>query len=216
MKKSKVLLLLVCAALLVAVSVMGTLAWLTDKSAVTNTFTVGQVDIEVDEAEVDTNGVPTGGDRVQTNNYHLIPGKTYVKDPTMTVVKDSADSYVRMLLTINCAKEFDTIYAPEVANLTTIFNGYDATVWHFAGVTRDDAANTLTYEFRYKDIVRESDADTVLEPLFTSLTVPGTFDGDDMKLIEGLQITVIGHAVQQSGFATENDAWAAFDAQMNA
>ena len=216
MKKSKVLLLLVCAVLLVAASVLGTLAWLADESAVTNTFTVGQVDIKVDEAKVNPDGtVIPGADRVQENNYHLIPGKTYVKDPTMTVVKDSADSYVRMLLTINCMKEFDEIYSPEIANLTQIFDGYDSTVWNYVSTVRDDVTNTVTYEFRYHKVVKESDTDTVLEPLFTSITVPGEFDCNDMALIEDLKITVVGHAIQQSGFADASSAWVAFDAQMN-
>ena len=216
MKKSKVLLLLVCAVLLVAVSVLGTLAWLADESSVTNTFTVGQVDIVVNEADVNPDGtVIDGADRVQNNNYHLIPGKTYVKDPTMTVAKNSADSYVRMLLTVNCMDEFDSIYAPETADLTKIFNGYDSAAWHYVSEVRDDVTNTVTYEFRYKDIVKESDTDTVLEPLFTSITVPGEFDCDDMALIEDLEITVVGHAIQESGFANADAAWTAFDAQMN-
>ena len=59
MKKSKVLVMTLCAVLLVATTVLGTLAYLTDRESVTNTFTVGQVDITVDEADVNVNGQPT-------------------------------------------------------------------------------------------------------------------------------------------------------------
>ncbi len=41
--RSKALLLPLCAILLVIVSALGTVAYLTSKAAVTNTFTVGQV-----------------------------------------------------------------------------------------------------------------------------------------------------------------------------
>ena len=79
--KSKALLLTLCAVLLVAASVLGTMAYLTSTDTVTNTFTVGKVEIKLDETDV-TN--PTGP-RVQANSYKLMPGTTYTKDPTVTV-----------------------------------------------------------------------------------------------------------------------------------
>lgn len=216
MKKSKVLILSLCAVLLVAVSVLGTLAYLTSRDSVVNTFTVGQVKIELDEAKVNPDGTPVdGADRVKENNYHLIPGMTYTKDPTLTVKANSEDSYVRMLVTINCMKELDAVFAPDGADLTAIFNGYDASNWIYETETRDTEKNTITYEFRYKEIIAKSSADTKLDPLFDSITVPGAFNGDDMESIEGLNITVVGHAIQAATFADEDAAWAAFNEQIN-
>ena len=212
MKKSKVLILLVCTVLLVAVSVIGTLAYLTSQDTLVNTFTIGKVDIELDEAKVNPDGtLIVGADRVKENNYHLIPGQTYIKDPTLTVKAKSEDSYVRMLLTINCADAFDVIYAPERADLTTIFNGYNAENWVYEAVTKEN--DTLTYEFRYKEVVVKSATDIVLDALFDSITVPNTFDGEDMASIAELKITVVGHAIQATGFANEDAAWAAFNEQ---
>jgi predicted ribosomally synthesized peptide with SipW-like signal peptide len=51
-KMYKVMLLVLCAALLIAGSVMGTLAYLKDTKSVTNTFTVGKVEITLDEAKI--------------------------------------------------------------------------------------------------------------------------------------------------------------------
>jgi predicted ribosomally synthesized peptide with SipW-like signal peptide len=216
MKKSKVLITVLCVVLLVTVSVLGTLAYLTSQDEVVNTFTVGKVKITLDEADVNEDGTEiVGADRVKENNYHLIPGKTYKKDPTLTVKAKSEDSYVRMLLTIDHASEFDAIYAPNKADLTTIFNGYDANNWVCEGVTGDSVKNTVTYEFRYKEIVRKSDTDTILDTLFDSITVPSTFDSADMASIVDLKITVIGHAIQATGFANEDAAWTAFDEQIN-
>ena len=82
----KPLLTLCCALLLVAAGVFGTLAYLTGTDTVNNTITVGNVKITLDEAKVTTDGTPVeGADRVKANEYHLLPGHTYTKDPTVTV-----------------------------------------------------------------------------------------------------------------------------------
>lgn len=54
--KTKALLMSLCAVLLVAASVLGTMAYLTDSKDVKNTFTVGNVAIKLDEAKVDDMG----------------------------------------------------------------------------------------------------------------------------------------------------------------
>ena len=66
--KTKALLMSLCAVLLVAASVLGTMAYLTDSKDVKNTFTVGNVAIKLDEAKVNTDGTPVeGADRVKGN-----------------------------------------------------------------------------------------------------------------------------------------------------
>lgn len=95
--KSKALLLTLCAVLLVAASVMGTMAYLTSTDEVNNTFTVGNVKITLDEAKVNIDGTPvTPAERVKANEYKLLPGHTYTKDPTVTVKAVSESSYVRI------------------------------------------------------------------------------------------------------------------------
>lgn len=102
--KSKALLLTLCAVLLIAASVLGTMAYLTSTAKVENTFTIGKVEIKLDEAKVNANGIPEeGAARVTANSYKLMPGTTYTKDPTVTVLKGSEDSYVRMKVTFNNA-----------------------------------------------------------------------------------------------------------------
>ena len=94
-KTTKIIALLLCAVLLVAGSVMGTLAYLTSHAEVKNTFTAGNVTITMDEARVDEYGVPeAGAARVANNTYKLIPGHTYTKDPTVKVGADSEDCWV--------------------------------------------------------------------------------------------------------------------------
>lgn len=102
--KSKALLLTLCAVLLVAASVLGTMAYLTSSAEVKNTFTIGKVEIKLDEAKVNADGIPEeGAARVTANSYKLMPGTTYTKDPTVTVKAGSEESYVRMKVTFNNA-----------------------------------------------------------------------------------------------------------------
>ena len=94
--KMKALTLALCAVMLVATTVFVTVAYLTSTTeTVTNTFTVGNVKITLDEADVDINGDPIeGADRVIANEYKLMPGHTYTKDPTVHVDAKSEDCYV--------------------------------------------------------------------------------------------------------------------------
>ena len=211
MKKFKALLVVACALLLVAASVFGTMAYLTSTDKVTNTFTVGKVNIKLDEAKVNADGTPVeGADRVKENSYKLLPGHTYTKDPTVTVLSGSESSYVKMTVTFSKANELDDIFAPTGADLTSIFKGYDSTKWIAKGNTKDTTANTRTYEFWYKEAVGASTADVALDALFDSITVPGTITGEQLATIADMTITVNAYAIQADGFADADAAWKAF------
>lgn len=216
MKKSKVLILTLCAVVLVAASVMGTLAYLADSEEVVNTFTVGNVDITLDETDVDENGKPIdGADRVKENEYHLIPGGEYVKDPTVTVVKGSEAAYVRMLVTISDIADVKAVLGEDFLPQNYV-EGWDSEVWNSVKIT-DNGDNTVTYEFRYFEIVNayEAEEDMVLDALFDKIKVPGELDGADLAAIKEMEIKVVGNAIQSAGFETADAAWAAFDAQMD-
>ena len=209
--KRKALLLTFCAVLLVVASVLGTIAYLTANDTVTNTFTVGQVAINLDEAKVNPDGTPVANaDRVKANSYKLLPGHTYAKDPTVTVLKGSESSYIKMTVTFNKATELDDIFAPDGANLTSIFKDYGSDYWIAKGNTENTTANTRTYEFWYKEAVGAPTADVKLKALFGSITVPSTINNDQLKTIAGMTITVNAYAIQADGFETAKDAWDAF------
>ena len=209
--KSKALLLTLCAVLLVAASMLGTMAYLTSTDEVENTFTVGQVKITLDEAQVTPDGKPVeGAARVKANSYKLLPGQTYTKDPMVTVLKGSEASYIKMTVTFSKAKELDDIFAPNGADMTKIFNGYDKTSWTYKGNTKDTAADTRTYEFWYKEAVSAPTADIALDALFESITVPGSITNEQLKTIEGMTITVNAYAIQADGFTDAADAWSKY------
>lgn len=224
----KVLLLVLCAVLLVGASVMGTIAYLTSTDAVKNTFTVGEVHINLDEANVATKDDET--DRTEEGNqYHLLPGQTYVKDPTVTVLKDSEDCYVRMKVTVKNVDQlkaafeglkYNGVHGENLDYVTTdgmfqlhlLVDGWKAEDWAFVGHENG------VYEFRYvgelaKDgvVPKNETTNTKLPALFTDIVVPGTLTNDLIANLEGVEINVEAHAIQAASFEGDVDeAWEAF------
>ena len=234
--KSKALLLTLCAVLLIAASVLGTMAYLTSSAEVKNTFTIGKVEIKLDETDV-TN--PTGP-RVTANSYKLMPGTTYTKDPTVTVKAGSEESYVRMKVTFNNAKAIIALCTdPEFAEdgptgvenaypLIRMVNFVEANAAKWDGIIPDNmmdteemlanakyfvydkATDTLTYYFYYNETVAAPDGDVVLPVLFDKVTLPEWVTSDQLATLENFQITVVAEAIQADGFANAGAAWAAF------
>ena len=240
--RSKALLLTLCAVLLVTASVLGTLAFLTSTDGVENTFTVGSVNITLDEAKVKTDGTPVeGAARVKANEYHLLPGHTYTKDPTVTVKDGSESAYVRLKVTFNNAANIiamctDPEYADDgptgVENafpLIRMVNFVEANAAKWDGVIPDNmvdteemldnskyfqkTGDTLTYYFYYETPVAAPDGDVKLETLFDAVTVPDWVKGDQLAKLNDFKITVVAEAIQADGFTNADAAWAAFDAQ---
>ena len=245
--KTKALLMSLCAVLLVAASVLGTMAYLTDSKDVKNTFTVGNVTIKLDEAKVDEMGNlvknqdGTLADRVTQNEYKLLPNHTYTKDPTVTVLAPSVESYVRMKVTFNKASALIAMCTdPEYAEdgptgfenafpLIRMVKFVEANAAKWDGIIPDnmvdtedmladakyfDAKNdTLTYYFYYTEPVAAIDADVKLATLFDSIKVPEWATGDQLKALQGFEINVVAEAIQADGFENADAAWAAFAAQ---
>lgn len=229
--KNKALLLSLCAVMLVAASVFGTIAYLTDNDAVTNTFSVGAVGLNLDEAKVDEDGTPVNpAERTEEgNSYHLIPGHSYIKDPTVTLDDGSEDSYVRMMVKVENIDRLKQALPKE--GTTAEYYGADGTflvqklcvdengsmtwnpeVWKYNGYTESTdgktGTKTGTYEFRYKTVVTKGTNE--LEPLFTHITVPGEIDNESLTHLEDVKIVVAAHAIQADGFDTAAAAWSAF------
>lgn len=235
--KSKALLLTLCAVLLVAASVLGTMAYLTSTAKVENTFTVGKVEITLDETDV-TN--PTGP-RVTENSYKLMPGTTYTKDPTVTVKAGSEESYVRMKVTFNNAaalmemlpsaedlEDYDKNEAELVKKLSPIiyltnYTAVDAgwlPEYTMLGMEKtladpnyfvyDEQADTVTYIFYYPTTVTATDKDVVLPAVFTEISLPEHVTGEQLAELNNFKITVVAEAIQAGTFDDAADAWSHF------
>jgi predicted ribosomally synthesized peptide with SipW-like signal peptide len=217
--KSKAVLLVLCAVLLVTATMLGTMAYLTDKDAVTNTFTIGSVTLGddsaneagLDEAKVNEYGVPVSpAVRVQENKYKLIPGQSYTKDPTVHVKNDSENCYIFVyvdndIANIEAATAKGTIANQINANGWTALEGVANVTgvywkkWEQTGNT-DGTTDLVVFE----DFKIDGDkAVTVAE----GETVPaGKFD---ISTFKNATITVTAYAIQSDNFADAAAAWTA-------
>lgn len=213
-KTYKTLLLAVSAGMIACASAFGTLAYFTAKDTADNTFTVGQVQLKLDEAKVDENGrMLNPVERVQENHYKLMPGGIYDKDPTVTVLQGSTDCYVRMLVTISNSSQWDEIFEQlgTDASLTDFFGGYKEETWIYQSNEEDEENNTRTYEFWYREMVKAAlTEDNILPPLFETIMVPGELTGEQLEALNGFDMNVTAHAVQASGFENAGEAWEEF------
>lgn len=188
MKKSIALVMM--AVLLVAASVMGTLAYLTSTDAVENTFTVGKVVITLDEAEVDVYGAPNkNAARVRANKYKLIPGHEYTKDPTVHFAAGSEASWLFVKVENGIANiEADKKIADQI-----IDNGWDA-------LTGVDGVY-------YKQVDANTGAAAIDYPVFKTFKLDGEAD---VSKYANAAVKVTAYAIQADGFTTPDAAWAKF------
>ena len=203
--KKKIVTLCLAAALAVT-AIGGTLAYFIDDEAVQNTFTVGNVDITLDESVVNEYGVGQGGRTSEGEEYKLVPGYTYEKDPTVTVLAGSEPSYIRVFVTFNKITELKALFGnpfyPE-----KLVNGWDETKWECVAMDNE------TYEFRYHEIVDARAEDKVLEDLFTHFTLPAELTNEEVATLDGLTIDVKAEAIQAYNFENADKAWEAFEQQ---
>lgn len=190
----KALLMTLCAVMLVAASVMGTLAYLTSTDTVTNTFTVGNVVITLDEAPVDANGDKTTGDRVKANNYKLLPGHDYDKDPTIHVAEGSEDCYLFVKVTNEIAA---------IEDATTVADQMKAKGWTLVQGTTDVYMH---------ERVASAEDDVVV---FETIKVKGEVDNTTLAAYANKTITVVAYAIQADGFENSTPAqiWTAVGAK---
>lgn len=175
----KALMLILCAALLVSATVMGTLAYLTAESGpVTNTFTVGNITITLAEQE--------------KGPFKIVPGATDDKDPTVTVKSGSEACYVYALVTNNLVLENGTTVATVDVNTTQ---------WTSIGTSGN---KTL---YRYYQTVNAADADVPV-PVFTEVTYSSDINEDNIEYLDGKTIVIKAYA-HQSANTDQNTADAA-------
>lgn len=193
--KTKALALALCAVLLVVTTVFVTMAFLTSKDTVTNTFTVGKVTITLDEADVNNDGtyVSNKDARVDANEYKLIPGHTYIKDPTIHVADDSEECWLFVKVENGLANA-------EAEGATSIASQMAAKGW-----TKVD--DTDVYAYATKQV---AGADVVV---FDTFKIAGT---TDVSQYEDAEIVVTAYAIQADGFATAAAAWADAGAEAQA
>ena len=152
-KAKKVLTLVCCAVLLVCISVGATIAYLTSTTeVVTNTFTVGDIEITLDEAKVVKDGnddyVADGDTRIEASSkeveqsYKLHPGINVLKDPTIRLDEDSENCYIVAKIVVSVDDKSTTVEAEKntIEDLRNLL-GYEGSngLIGFAGIVTGGA-----------------------------------------------------------------------------
>lgn len=190
----KTLTVLLALVLVIAMSVAGTMAYLTSTDTVTNTFTVGNVKITMDEKDTDHDNntadnvaQPDGSVRDKANSYKLIPGHPYTKDPTIHVDANSEECWLFVQVTNEIAAIED--------QTNTVASQMTAKGWSL--VTGE------TNVYAYRDKVSAGSSVVV----FDGFTIAGDVNNTTLATYSGKTIVVKAYAVQAEGFATSAAAW---------
>jgi predicted ribosomally synthesized peptide with SipW-like signal peptide len=193
--KKKIIALSAAIAIVAIVAVGGTLAWFTDTAEVTNTITVGNVSIELDEAQVDQYGKAIdGAPRVKVNSYHIIPGAVLDKNPTVTVKKGSEACLVYVYID-NQLEDYATL------NINSDWEIVD----QYPGL------------YAYKETVPAAKDNPIpLTPVFTTVEIEGEgLTNEILQTLTGKKIVVKAYAIQEAnidGVDTADLAWKALTA----
>jgi len=221
--KKKILIATLGIAVLATLGIGTSLAYLTDKDDATNTFTVGEVIIDLEE--------PNWND--EEDGKDMVPGTTLYKDPTIKCADDSQASYMRVKMVIRDSKTgevitdpvryaliLDTIvfdekgdlvegekYGRDTIDALPMVNELFEIPESIRNIGSAQTAPESVY-FNYKKIFNATDQVT----LFSTIAVPTDFGNMDMALLGSYDIELSAEAIQAEGF---EDAKEAFDALPN-
>ena len=178
--KKKILVPLLVLALVVT-TIGGTLAWLMDKTdTITNTFTVGNVGVTLQESE---------GEAVDYN-FHMVPGNTIQKDPMAALTTDSEDAY--LFVKVDKSANFDEFLTATIDGRWTRVQGTEGTgiegVYYITNPTKGEQQSILA-----GDIVK----------------VKGSVTNEMMKALTEKnypKLTFMAYAVQKDNLTVEQ-AW---------
>lgn len=214
-----------------------TLSYFSDSDLKVNTFTTGDLDIDLKEPEWD----PQEGD-----GKDLYPGKILYKNPTVKNVTDEKNGpqpcYVRMILEIldkdgkavldETARNliWDTIYFDQAfdgtfdkrgssENLTENkspgfcleeLSSYPMVNPAWEKDTLRSTASKLVYTYKGKE------GDHVLNPgqestLFTNVVIPTDWTEEEMEAASGTRLKITAEAIQCQGFSQAEDGWEIMD-----
>lgn len=185
--------IVLAAALVIAITgaVGGTLAWLIDDTdPITNTFTYGDINIELDETDAD------GDEDPDNNTYEMYPGVTIEKDPRVTVLADSKDSW--LFVKLEESENFDEFLVYAIADGWTALDGEEGVYYRTTTESDQDQVFEVLEGNQVK--VKES----VTKDMLNALNANGENNYPTL--------TITAYAVQLDSIATAGEAWALVEA----
>ena len=198
--KKKTFVIALCLALVVAFAAGGAIAWLTDTTdSVTNTFTVGNVKLDLYEHNAD-------GEEVKELSFKMIPGTTATKDPTVEVQKGSEECYVfvRVTETNNDLSDnrgklvsYEIAKSADGADGWVALPGVDGVYYYNKTITATDADVTL-------QVLKGENGGTIT---FSGAITQADMDAITNGTATAPTLTFTAYAVQAAGFDSAAKAW---------
>lgn len=191
MNKKKLLTLVLSLVLIGAVGVGATLAYFTDTDNVTNTITMGKVEIEITE--------PSFSPNAENNTLKdVMPGQVIAKDPTIKVVDGSAPAYIRVKIT----DASNNVLAGDNEILGCL--DIDIEKWTRSGdyyyyVGTDAEVNIETDDLKGRAGVVSPGKSVVV---FDEITIPT--DWNNTKALTSYDIKVVAEAIQADNFLPDD------------
>ena len=189
----KKLLVSALAIALVAIIAVGSLAYFTASTSVTNVFKTTSTDPDQELFDVDVIEPNADGEENEFGGHtyeDIVPGSTYAKDPTV-VNTGVYGAYVRVSVTVTKASAWQAIFAKWDLDLDDVFGGFDAR-FERKSESYDADADTLTYVYYLNEELVAGASAT----LFQTVTIPAVLDNDDMASISEFDLTVTADAIQ--------------------
>lgn len=210
--KKKILVACLCVALAVLTVAGTTLAYLTSRDEVKNTFTVGKVKMELWETkdgahDADKIKTETGYVVKERNDISIVPGVDIDKDPTVTIKGGSENSWVFIKVTeANWPAFTEEITDGETTSTVRKVNYViDSTVWTQLTDANDEPVDGVYYR-EYNSNTADVDYNVLAS---RTVTVSGNLTMDDVEKINNAPtLTFTGYAIQKEGFTTAAAAWA--------
>lgn len=176
---TKTLIVALAVMLVVGCAVGGTLAWLTDTTdQVTNTFTVGNIDIGLAETK---------------DNFKMVPGATISKDPKVTVKAGSEACW--LFVKVTESDNLDSFISYSVDSNWTALTGVSG-VYYREVPDQTTATTDVEYSVLTNDQVTVKD--TVTKDMMDAITAGEA---------TAPTLTFKAYAIQKEGFTTAAAAW---------
>lgn len=226
--KKKVLSLCLVLALLALAVAGATLAYFTDTDDATNTFTVGNIEIDLIESNLHRENDNATDDMIKTDaaTYvedveNILPGQWIPKAPYV-VNTGANDAYVRVRVEFDKI-EVESLYFMEYTTAiqegeivkTVAWKDANGNVISTTDVYADRPADyaTVEYTYTYQEAIPAGEM-TERAP-FWQYCIKNGLDQDDLAALnlEAGDIKVYADAIQAETFANATEAFAAFDAQ---
>lgn len=191
--------------LVVAVaSVGGTIAWLTATTGtVTNTFTVGDVNIELKETDGDTTLDATTEDKTHSI-FKIIPGKDLTKDPKVIVKANSEPCYVFVKV-----KEENWPTAVETNGTLKVRYSINTANWTKLEVSGLAIGESVYYKVFDNAITTDTNLSVLADE---KVYVSGNLTKTEANAIgtgsNAPKLTFTAYAIQKEGTGTVAEAWA--------